>query len=147
MPSHSCMPHLLCWGSVVQPACQRKPELLYQQPGLQTWPFPNTQGVLTYFLFLISALPHSTHQQLCNLNFILLFWTSGTCGRKVGILENYGVTNFRIVQLHPRAWSLDSLSINARTIMKSLAVFTYQFLSLNSVLYCIYGQLPLFHSL
>lgn len=126
MPSPSHAPHLVSEGPVSRPAWQREPELLHQLPGLQTWSFPNTQGALKYFLLLISALPLSTHQQLCNLHFILLYvlGPSGICGRKVGILANCGVTDSRIIQLHPESWSLENpLSKSARSILKGSRCF------------------------
>lgn len=50
--------HLLSIGPISLSARQRQPELiLHQLTGLQTWPFPNTQGTLNHFLLLISALP------------------------------------------------------------------------------------------
>lgn len=69
--SQPCALFLECMTSS-QSAWQREPELYPQLPGLQTWPFPNAWGALKYFLLLISALPLSAHQQLCNLHLILL---------------------------------------------------------------------------
>lgn len=102
-------------------AWQRQPErILHQLTGLQTWPFPNAQGALNYFLLIISALPLETHQQLCNLHFILLY----VLALQISVGGGWGdwQTVLSLVsesQLYPELLSLENrLRKSAKSILK-----------------------------
>lgn len=121
MPSHSRVAHLRRVGRTCLSVWQRQPELiLHQLTGLQTWPFPNAQGALNHFLLLISALPLETHQQLCNLCFILRYVLA------LQVFVGGGRGDWRTVlsliselQLHPEFLSLENhLSKSAHNIPK-----------------------------
>lgn len=84
-------------------------KLLQLPAGLQTRPFPIAQGALNHFLLLISALPLTAHQQLCNLPFILLsVWAFGYLWEEGETTGNCASTDFRITQLNlsHRLWRI-----------------------------------------
>lgn len=113
---------LLSAGPISLPTWQRQPELiLHALTGLQTWPFLNAQGVLNHCLFESQHFhsPHISSFATYILSCCPCFGPSGTCGRRVGSLENCVDANFRATQLHPESLLLENhLSKSARGILK-----------------------------
>lgn len=150
MPCHSRVAHLRRVRRTALSVWYRQPELiLHQLTGLQTWPFPNAQGALSHFLLLISALPLETHQQLCNVGFILRYVLA------LQVFVGGGWGDWRTVlsliselSLHPEFPSLENHLRRVPTAsQRALPIVTYASLRLDSVSCLIRDCLPWFHHL